>query len=114
MDGEGRALIHLIEPMLPTPTVQDILAIGCGFLEVLSGIPGLLHPDGWPETRSANAPDVGCGCGRMSYMLAHYLDPTGLRDEGIDIVDHLIAWVQQTITPQFSNFRFQRADIYNN
>ena len=104
-------MMHLIEPTIPAPSAEDILSIGCGFLEVSSEFLGhFIQMAGLKP--GSDVLDVGCGCGRMAYMLAHYLDPAA-RYEGIDIVDHLVAWAQQTITPQFSNFTFQKADIYN-
>ena len=56
--------------------------------------------------------DVGCGIGRMAVPLTDYLTPPG-RYEGFDIVKQGISWCQRTITPRFSNFRFQLADVYN-
>lgn len=56
--------------------------------------------------------DVGSGVGRLAVPLTGYLVPPGGYD-GFDIRSSAIAWCQQTITPAFSNFRFQLADIYN-
>jgi SAM-dependent methyltransferase len=55
--------------------------------------------------------EVGCGIGRIAIPLAPYLN-TGIY-EGFDIVPHGIEWCQQKITPQYPNFNFQLADIYN-
>jgi SAM-dependent methyltransferase len=109
--GEGRALIHLIDPVVPSPSAEDIAYVGTGFLEVSSEFLGYfiqladLRPD-------SDVLDVGCGVGRMAYMLAHYLTPEA-RYEGFDIVERLIAWAQQSISPHVPNFRFQRSNIYN-
>src|SRR5262249_27044293 len=50
--------------------------------------------------------------GRAAYALVHYLTPTAAY-EGFDVVDRMIHWCQQTITPRFPNFRFQKAEIRN-
>lgn len=111
-DGrEGRILIRLIEPTIPAPSAEDLLYVGGGFLDVSAEFLGYfiqladLRPD-------ANVLDVGCGVGRMAYMLAHYLEPAA-RYEGFDIVDRLIAWARRSISPRVPNFTFQKADIYN-
>ncbi|MEB3831368.1 class I SAM-dependent methyltransferase [Phormidium sp. CCY1219] len=56
--------------------------------------------------------DVGCGVGRMAVPLTEYLNPQGTY-EGFDIVETGIKWCQDFITPQYPNFHFQLADIYN-
>jgi SAM-dependent methyltransferase len=56
--------------------------------------------------------DVGCGVGRVALPLARYLTPQG-GYEGLDIVPARIEWCTENITPRWPNFRFQRADIFN-
>ena len=56
--------------------------------------------------------DVGCGIGRMAVPLTGYLS-SAARYEGFDIVESGIRWCSERITPRYSNFRFQVADIYN-
>ena len=51
--------------------------------------------------------DVGCGTGRIAYALTYYLSPVA-GYEGFDIVERLIQWAQQTITPRFPNFNFRK------
>ena len=56
--------------------------------------------------------DVGCSSGRMAIPLAEYLNEQGSY-EGFDITPSAIQWCQENITPQYPNFRFQTADVYN-
>jgi ubiquinone/menaquinone biosynthesis C-methylase UbiE len=56
--------------------------------------------------------DVGCGIGRLAVPLTGYLKDGGSY-EGIDIVPDGIRWCKKNITPQYPNFRFQLADVYN-
>jgi SAM-dependent methyltransferase len=110
-EQEGRILIHLIEPTIPAPSAEDILYVGGGFLEVSSEFLGYfiqmadLRPD-------SDVLDVGCGVGRLAYMLAHYLNPTA-RYEGFDIVDRLVEWAQRSMSSRVPNFQFQKVDVYN-
>jgi SAM-dependent methyltransferase len=109
---EGRILIHLIEPVLPIPREEDVLAVGGGdVLFISSWFLGYfiqladMEPD-------AHVLDVGCGFGRVAYTLAHYLAPSA-RYEGFDTMGHLIEWAQQSISTKFPNFTFRKADIFN-
>jgi SAM-dependent methyltransferase len=111
-DGNrGRTLVHLNEPKFPAPSEEDVRFVGGGFMEVSSEFLGYfiqvagLKPD-------SDVLDVGCGFGRMAYMLAHHLNPRA-RYEGFDIVDHLIEWAQRSISSNCPNFNFQKVDIYN-
>lgn len=56
--------------------------------------------------------DIGCGIGRMAIPLTEYLNEDGVY-EGFDIVKQYINWCSQNISPKYSNFHFQLADIYN-
>jgi ubiquinone/menaquinone biosynthesis C-methylase UbiE len=56
--------------------------------------------------------DIGCGIGRMSVPLTRFLGANG-RYEGFDIVSSGIQWCQKNISPRFTNFRYQVADIQN-
>jgi len=56
--------------------------------------------------------DVGCGIGRMAVALTRYLSSRG-EYWGFDIVPSGIYWCQKHIEPQFPNFHFVHADIYN-
>jgi SAM-dependent methyltransferase len=55
--------------------------------------------------------DVGCGIGLVAIPLTSYLEIGHY--EGFDIIPECIKWCQRNITPKFSNFHFQVADIYN-
>lgn len=56
--------------------------------------------------------DVGCGFGRMAIPLTKYLDKEGLY-EGFDIMEEGIKWCTKNISPQYPNFNFHLADIFN-
>jgi SAM-dependent methyltransferase len=56
--------------------------------------------------------DVGCGQGRMARELIAFLSPMA-RYEGFDVRGDAIEKLQRRLTPQFKNFRFQHANIYN-
>jgi SAM-dependent methyltransferase len=56
--------------------------------------------------------DVGCGVGRTARYLCDYLDPTA-RYEGFDIMEELITWCQENITPRFPNFTFRYTPLFN-
>jgi GT2 family glycosyltransferase/SAM-dependent methyltransferase len=56
--------------------------------------------------------EVGCGVGRMAVPLTEYLSDKG-RYEGFDVMPPAIQWCQDHITPRYSNFGFQHANIYN-
>ncbi len=56
--------------------------------------------------------DAGCGIGRMAIPLTKYLDEEASY-EGFDIVYKGIEWCQTKITPQYPNFHFQLADVFN-
>ncbi|WP_165245795.1 class I SAM-dependent methyltransferase [Paludisphaera soli] len=107
----GKVHIHLAKTSLPEPSVEDINMIGVGFLDVSKEF--LTHFIQLADLKSdADVLDVGCGVGRMAYMLAHYLKPEA-RYEGFDIIDQLVNWASAKITPSYPNFHFQKADVYN-
>ncbi len=107
----GKIEVHLMAATIPEPSPEDITMIGGGFLEVGKSFLGhfLQLADLQPD---ASVLDVGCGVGRMAYILAHYLRPEA-RYEGFDIIGHLVDWASAEISSRHPNFRFQKADIYN-
>jgi SAM-dependent methyltransferase len=107
----GRTLTRSLRPAIPEPREEDVALVGGGSLDVSSEFLRYLiqYADLTPDS---DVLDVGCGFGRMAYMLAHYLNPRGSY-QGFDILDHLIEWAQRTITTRFPNFRFQKVDVYN-
>ena len=56
--------------------------------------------------------DIGCGIGRAAVPLTRYLSEHGTY-HGFDIVPEGIDWCHENITPRFSNFHFQLADVHN-
>jgi ubiquinone/menaquinone biosynthesis C-methylase UbiE len=117
---EGRMFIKLMEPVIPLPSMEDIAAIGTGFdialiapafVEVSAEFLGYFIQLAGLR-RNAEVLDVGCGVGRMAYMLAHYLEPTA-RYEGFDIVPSLVGWARQEITTRAPHFKFHNANVYN-
>jgi SAM-dependent methyltransferase len=82
----------------------DFAAIGREFFRYFVEIGGLK-----PHHRVL---DVGCGIGRMAVPLTRYINSKGSYD-GFDIVPMGIDWCRDHITPHYPNFRFQRADIFN-
>jgi SAM-dependent methyltransferase len=109
---QGMALAHLIHPLLPLPSDEFVGLIGGGsftrvaseFMSYFVQLGGLTH--------DSDVLDVGCGLGRMAFMLAHYLKPTA-RYEGFDIMDNLIESAQTSISSRFPNFSFRKVDVFN-
>ena len=81
----------------------DFRAIGAEFLGYFIRIGGLRE--------DSRVLDIGCGIGRMAVPLTQYLNPKTSRYDGIDPVEGGIGWCQQTITPAYPTFAFQRLDI---
>ncbi len=107
----GRMMVCVPQPALPMPSAEDagciggaFMAVGCEFLGHFIQLAGL--------QTNEHVLDVGCGVGRMAFALAHYLDAAA-RYEGFDIVDRLIRWCQEMITPRFANFRFRHVAVRN-
>jgi SAM-dependent methyltransferase len=89
----------------------DVDRVGGGFLDVSCPALGYLiqlaglKPD-------SHVLDVGCGTGRIAFILAHHLEPTA-RYEGFDIMEDLIRWDEREITTRVPHFRFQHVNVYN-
>jgi SAM-dependent methyltransferase len=56
--------------------------------------------------------DVGSGIGRKTLPLTQYFDSRAVY-EGIDVAGAGVDWCRDRITRRFSNFRFQRINVYN-
>jgi SAM-dependent methyltransferase len=56
--------------------------------------------------------DVGCGVGRTARYLCDYMD-SDARYEGFDIMEEMIVWCQDNITPLFPNFHFTHTPLFN-
>jgi ubiquinone/menaquinone biosynthesis C-methylase UbiE len=110
-DHQGYTLLNIIEPSIPLPSEENSHLVGGNFLRVAFEFLGhLVNRAGLQRTDKVL--DVGCGTGRIAYALTYYLSPVA-GYEGFDIVEQLIQWAQQTITPRFPNFNFRKVDIYN-
>lgn len=85
--------------------------VGGDFREVGASVLGhLIDPGGLrPDDRVL---DVGCGAGRIAVPLTGYLSARGSY-EGFDSWRPGVRWCRRNVTPRFSNFRFQVADLYN-
>jgi SAM-dependent methyltransferase len=96
-------------PPLPPPALRDVgpgdfEAIGREFL-------------GYFVTMSSLQPaetilEIGCGPGRMALPLTGYLSADG-RYAGVDIVARSVDWCRRNISPQYPNFTFEHADVFN-
>jgi SAM-dependent methyltransferase len=82
----------------------DFRGIGAEFLGRLVRDAGLL-----PSHRVL---DIGCGIGRLALPMTQYLDQSGTYD-GIDPLRDAIEWCAATITPVYSNVRFQNLDLHH-
>lgn len=82
----------------------DFKKIGEEFLQYFTEL-GSLKPN-------ERVLDVGCGIGRMAAPLTKYLDKKG-NYEGFDIVADGINWCKKKISPQYPNFHFQLANVFN-
>lgn len=56
--------------------------------------------------------DIGSGIGRLAIPLTKLITPPGAYD-GLDIVERGVRWCSTKITPEYPNFRFTHADIFN-
>jgi len=56
--------------------------------------------------------DIGCGIGRKTIPLTHYLTGEAAY-QGLDINKMGIEWCQEKISTKFAIFRFQQIDVYN-
>ena len=110
--GLGQIMAKVIEPRMPIPNPEDfIIDVVGGYHDVASEYLGyLIRAAGL--TPDCDVLEVGCGVGRISQMVAHYLSPSA-RFEGFDIVDTFIDWCQKSITAHAPNFRFRKVDLYN-
>lgn len=84
----------------PAPAFHDIALTTMGRMNIAG-----LRPD-------HDVLDVGCGVGRMARYLCDYLGRDA-RYEGFDIMEEMIQWCQQQITPLFPNFRFTYTPLFN-
>jgi SAM-dependent methyltransferase len=84
----------------PAPAFHDVALTTMGRLNMAG-----LRPD-------HDVLDVGCGVGRTARYLCDYLESTS-RYEGFDIMEELIMWCRENITPRFPNFSFTYTPLFN-
>ena len=84
----------------PAPAFHDVALTTMGRMNMAG-----LRPD-------HDVLDVGCGVGRTARYLCDYLD-SDARYEGFDIMEEMILWCQENITPRFPNFRFTYSPLFN-
>jgi SAM-dependent methyltransferase len=106
-----RPFFGALDVRLPLPPRRDRAEVAVDFipkafrsLDLLVGLAGL-RPDG-------RVLDVGCGVGRITYALTHYLSAAG-RYEGFDTVPRWVAWNRRSISSRFPNFRFRLVEVRN-
>ena len=87
-----------------TRTVEAFVQDGEEYLRYYVELAGLR-----PDDRIL---DLGSGIGRKTVPLTGYLSASGSY-EGLDIVERGVRWCRKHITSSHPNFRFQRADVYN-
>jgi SAM-dependent methyltransferase len=124
-ESEGRMLAHIVEPSIPIPDEELLRYIDrVNFSQALGVDPRGVFCGPSAEfvgyfiqladlKPASSVLDVGCGLGRMAYMLTGYLDPASSRYEGFDIIGRLIAWAQSSFSPLHPNFHFQKVNIHN-
>jgi SAM-dependent methyltransferase len=103
--GSFAPLVPRVEDMFDGPrSLKLFKEDGEQFLRIYHEICGL-QP-------SEKMLDVGCGIGRKTIPLTHYLTSEATY-QGIDVNKTGIEWCQEKINSKFANFRFQRIDVYN-
>ena len=96
---------------MPLPPKRDREAVAVDFLaKAFRSLNLLVGPGGLPHDGSVL--DVGCGVGRVTYGLAHYLSPAG-RYEGLDAVPRWVEWNRKSISSRLPNFQFRLIDVQN-
>ncbi len=106
----GNPIFTLVQPTVVLPTDETLKITGGSFKAAYEFLGYFL---GFCELRpDQSVLEVGCGCGRMAYPLAYYLQPPG-RYEGFDIVTRLIDSARDGVTTTRPHVRFQVADVFN-
>jgi SAM-dependent methyltransferase len=95
---------------MPSPELQARVGPAPAFHDVALNTMGRMNMAGLrPEH---DVLDIGCGVGRTARYLCDFMEPTS-RYEGFDIMEEMIVWCQQEITPRFPNFHFTFAPLFN-
>jgi len=100
----------LHHPELVPPPDLAVCFGGGDFAALGREMTGLLRELGLgPDSRVL---DIGCGVGRIAHALLPELVPAGTY-EGFDLFPTGVEWCAARYTPQFPNFRFTHAPVYN-
>lgn len=112
INGRGNvSLFAIAKPSLPMPRKRDWPLVGLNFLpEACVGL-GLLVNEA-RLGRDESVLDIGCGFGRMAYVLSYYLSPT-CRYEGLEPVGRWVRWNRRILGSRFRNFRFTELPVRN-
>jgi SAM-dependent methyltransferase len=103
--GALAPLVPRIEDMFDGPrNLKRFKADGEEFLQIYKNVCRL--------SPNEKILDVGCGIGRKTIPLTHYLSSEA-RYEGIDISKKAVEWCRDKISNKFPQFRFQEIDVYN-
>jgi len=110
-----RSLFGILNPSFPIPPKSEwVLAWGSFLPEACAGLEALVHEA--RLKRNESVLEIGCGPGRMAYVLSTYLLPAG-RYEGLEPVRRWVRRSKRTISVRFQNFRFRefavRHALYN-
>jgi SAM-dependent methyltransferase len=107
----NRSLFAVLKPSLPMPRKRDWALVGASFLPDACNLLGLLVHDAG-LARDESVLDIGCGVGRVAYVLSYYLSPAG-RYEGLEPVNRWVRWNKTVVSTRFRNFRFKPLAIHN-
>jgi len=105
------SLFAVLKPSLPMPRKRDWSIVGGRFLPDACSVLGALVNDAH-LARGESVLDIGCGVGRMAYVLSYYLLPTS-RYEGLEPVSRWVRWNRAVIGGRFRNFRFSALPLHN-
>jgi SAM-dependent methyltransferase len=110
-NGRGESLFTILKPSLRLPPKRDLRLFVWDFLpEAYLGLKLLVNDAGL--RRDESVLDIGCGPGRIPYVLSYFLSARG-QYEGIDPVTRWIRHNQSVFHSRFRNFRFKQLSIQN-
>jgi SAM-dependent methyltransferase len=112
---KSKQLFAVLKPSFPIPARRDWVLVGSSFLpEGCVALSALVNEAGLGRNESVL--DIGCGLGRLAYLLSCYLSPAG-RYVGLEPVSRWVRRNRAAVTARFPNFRFRefpvRHPIYN-
>jgi SAM-dependent methyltransferase len=109
--ARSRSLFAILKPSLPIPRWRDWAMVGGSFFPDACNILGSLVSDA-RLARNETVLDIGCGVGRIAYVLSYYLSRAG-RYEGLEPVKRWVRRNQAVVGARFRNFRFKTLAIHN-